>query len=405
MLKNTLPLRQANLVVTILGEVLTQRSSLDKAYARAFSELRLSSSEQAAVTVVTGDLLRRLNLYAALAGIATEEAATAAWSLLCVWHQFYNLPLPECHAAKLFELKRYESHKAAARSQYALWDGCPEWLETLGQAQLGEAWPHERKALSTAPARYLRVNTLKCDMPTLTQRLIDEGVQTRPVKGVPSALEVQNDVSLFRTNAFQDGWFEQQDAGSQLIAPFLHIEPGMRVIDACAGAGGKTLHLAALMQGKGRLLALDTEEWKLENLKQRARRAGAHNIETRPITSSKTIKRLKDSADRLLLDVPCSGVGVLRRNPDAKWKDTAERLPVLTALQADILFRYSKMVKPGGELVYSTCSLLPCENQEQITRFLAQAGEEFELLEERTISPAREGFDGFYMARLKRKPL
>ena len=141
MLKNTLPLRQANLVVTILGEVLTQRSSLDKAYARAFSELRLSSSEQAAVTVVTGDLLRRLNLYAALAGIATEEAATAAWSLLCVWHQFYNLPLPECHAAKLFELKRYESHKAAARSQYALWDGCPECWRPWAKPNLARPGP------------------------------------------------------------------------------------------------------------------------------------------------------------------------------------------------------------------------------------------------------------------------
>ncbi len=133
----------------------------------------------------------------------------------------------------------------------------------------------------------------------------------------------------------------------------------MRVIDACAGAGGKTLHLAAMMQGKGRLLAMDVEEWKLENLKQRARRAGAHNVETRVITSSKTVKRLKESSDRVLLDVPCSGLGVLKRNPDAKWRDTAERLPVLVALQEEILQRYSQMVKVGGLLVYATCSILP----------------------------------------------
>ncbi len=122
----------------------------------------------------------------------------------------------------------------------------------------------------------------------------------------------------------------------------------MRVIDACAGAGGKTLHIAAMMQGKGRLLAMDVEEWKLENLKQRARRAGAHNVETRVITSSKTVKRLKESADRVLLDVPCSGLGVLKRNPDAKWRDTAERLPVLVALQEEILQRYSQMVKSAA---------------------------------------------------------
>jgi 16S rRNA (cytosine967-C5)-methyltransferase len=133
---------------------------------------------------------------------------------------------------------------------------------------------------------------------------------------VETALQVTSDAALFRTQAFADGCFEQQDAGSQLVAAALDVKPGMRVIDACAGAGGKTLHLAAMMQGKGRLLAMDVEEWKLENLKQRARRAGAHNVETRVITSSKTVKRLKESADRVLLDVPCSGLGVLKRNPD-----------------------------------------------------------------------------------------
>ncbi len=404
MLKNTLSLRQCHLVVAILSDVLSQGLPLDRAYARAFSEERLASSELAAITVVTGDLLRRLNLYAALAGIPLDSAATAAWSLLCVWHKFYNLPLPESPAARLFNNREYEANKAIAREQEALWDGCPEWLEALGSAQLGERWPQERRALSAAPKRFLRTNTLKCDETALSQRLSQEGVQTRAVAGVPGALEVLNDVSLFRTNAFQEGWFEQQDAGSQQIARFLQVEPGMRVIDACAGAGGKTLHLAALMQGKGRLLALDVEEWKLENLKQRARRAGAHNIETRLISSSKTIKRLRESADRVLLDVPCSGLGVLKRNPDAKWKDTAERLPVLTALQADILQRYSRMVKPGGELVYSTCSILPCENQEQIAALLAQPDNDFTLVAEQTLSPAQDGFDGFYMARLRRQP-
>ena len=175
----------------------------------------------------------------------------------------------------------------------------------------------------------------------------------------------------------------------------------MRVIDACAGAGGKTLHIAAMMQGKGRLLAMDVEEWKLENLKQRARRAGAHNVETRVITSSKTVKRLKESADRVLLDVPCSGLGVLKRNPDAKWRDTAERLPVLVALQEEILQRYSQMVKVGGLLVYATCSILPEENRLQVDKFLA-ANENFRLRDDHTVSPSETGFDGFYMARIER---
>ena len=173
-------------------------------------------------------------------------------------------------------------------------DGCPTWLEKLGSEQLGEAWPAERAALAWMPKRYLRVNSLKCTREELQAALAKEQVTTIPVEGVDSALQVTSDAALFRTKAFADGWFEQQDAGSQQVAAALEVSPGMRVIDACAGAGGKTLHLAAMMEGKGRLLAMDVEEWKLENLKQRARRAGAHNVETRVITSSKTVKRLKE---------------------------------------------------------------------------------------------------------------
>jgi len=403
MLKNSLTLRQAELVVAVLSDVLGNGSTLDRAYARQFAEVRLAPTEQANIAFVTGDLMRRLNLYTLLAGVSMDEAAVAGWSLICVWHQFYNLPLPPCPAASLFNLKSYESRKATARNLPALWDGCPEWLDALGEEQLGESWAAERRALTQHPKRFLRVNTLKCDQNALTQRLLDERVNVRPVSGIANALEVLNDAALFRTDSFQEGWFEQQDAGSQQIAEFLDVQPGMRVIDACAGAGGKTLHLAALMHGKGRLLALDVEQWKLDNLKQRARRAGAHNIETRLISSSKTIKRLKESADRLLLDVPCSGLGVLKRNPDAKWRDAAQRLPILMALQADILSRYSKMVKPGGELVYATCSILPCENQDQVAKFLEAHQGEFSLVRERVISPAQSGFDGFYMALIRRE--
>jgi 16S rRNA (cytosine967-C5)-methyltransferase len=189
-----------------------------------------------------------------------------------------------------------------------------------------------------------------------------------------------------------------------LVAPLLAPEPGMRVVDACAGGGGKTLHLAALMQSKGQLIALDTLEWKLEALKKRARRAGASNIETRVIENSKVIKRLHGSADRLLLDVPCSGLGVLRRNPDSKWKLSPAQIEQLRATQQDILQRYSPIVRPGGRMVYATCSILPSENEMQVATFLAsEAGKDFRLLEERRILPQDAGFDGFYIALLERR--
>jgi 16S rRNA (cytosine967-C5)-methyltransferase len=155
------------------------------------------------------------------------------------------------------------------------------------------------------------------------------------------------------------------------------------------------------MQSKGRIIALDTEEWKLEELKKRARRAGASNIETRVIESSKTIKRLENSCDRLLLDVPCSGLGVLKRNPDAKWKLNLDFIARVKELQQHILTDYSTLVKPGGMLVYSTCSILPSENEEQVKRFLASHSSQFELVEQKTFLPS-QGYDGFYMARLKR---
>jgi 16S rRNA (cytosine967-C5)-methyltransferase len=174
----------------------------------------------------------------------------------------------------------------------------------------------------------------------------------------------------------------------------------MRVVDACAGAGGKTLHLSALMQGKGMLIAMDNKEWKLKALKDRAKKAGAFNIETRVIDNLKVIKRLKDTADRVLLDVPCSGLGVLKRNFDSKWIDSTQSIMELIEIQESILENYSQMLKVDGYLVYSTCSILPSENQKQIEKFLAK-NPNFILEEDRQIMPS-EGGDGFYMARLKR---
>jgi 16S rRNA (cytosine967-C5)-methyltransferase len=200
---------------------------------------------------------------------------------------------------------------------------------------------------------------------------------------------------------FKEGLFEVQDASSQNVGLFLQIEPGMRVIDACAGAGGKSLHLAALLKNKGRIIAMDVEQWKLDELKKRSRRAGATNIEPRLIDSTKAIKRLHNTADRLLLDVPCSGLGVLKRNPDAKWKLTPEFITSMEKTQQELLESYSSMLKPGGLMVYSTCSLLPAENEKQVEAFLSRHKEQYELVKEKRHWPS-EGFDGFYMALIKK---
>jgi 16S rRNA (cytosine967-C5)-methyltransferase len=224
------------------------------------------------------------------------------------------------------------------------------------------------------------------------------------VKGYPDALILEERQNIFRSAPFKAGLFEVQDASSQLVAASLAVEPGMRVIDACAGAGGKTLHLAALMENKGKIISMDLEEWKLQQTKLRARRNGIDIIERKVIEGSKTIKRLKDSADRLLLDVPCSGLGVLRRNPDTKWKLSPESIAKVQEAQQEILQSYPSMLKKGGQLVYATCSILPSENEQQVKKFLAsEAGKDFDLLEEQKVFSHQSGFDGFYIARMIKK--
>lgn len=285
-----------------------------------------------------------------------------------------------------------------------LLESIPEWLQTLGSQELGEKWEAEIHALNEEAEVVLRVNTLKTTRERLKNLLEADGIRSYLVKGYPDALVLQERQNVFRHPSFKEGLFEVQDASSQLVAASLQVEPGMRVIDACAGAGGKSLHLAALMGNKGKVISMDVEEWKLQQAKLRARRNGVSIFEPKIIEGSKTIKRLKESADRLLLDVPCSGLGVLRRNPDTKWKLSAESIAKVQATQQEILQSYPSMLKKGGQLVYATCSILPSENQEQIKKFLAsEAGKDFELLEDRKVLAQESGFDGFYIARLLKK--
>jgi 16S rRNA (cytosine967-C5)-methyltransferase len=279
----------------------------------------------------------------------------------------------------------------------------PDWMEERLSHELGAAWPAIRATLNVPAKVYLRVNTIKTERRTLKERLGQDGFITEALKSIPTALEMQQRYNVFGMAAFKEGLFEVQDASSQQVAPFLQVEPGIKVIDACAGGGGKTLHIGALMQNKGRILALDVHQWKLDELRKRCGRAGVDVAETRLIEGSKSIKRLANYADRVLLDVPCSGLGVLRRNPDAKWKLSNIEIDRLIVEQQDILVRYASMVKPGGKLVYATCSILPSENEEQVQKFLAVHGEDWTLEEEMKINPAETGHDGFYAARLVRK--
>ncbi|HEY0744130.1 MAG TPA: methyltransferase domain-containing protein [Chryseosolibacter sp.] len=331
----------------------------------------------------------------------TDAKGDDYWKLLAGWCALNGVDLPAWDEFKGVNPRKIRDEEQKARAVRRVRESIPEWLDELGEQELSKLWDKELQSLNEEAQVVLRVNTLKTSKRELHDRLEEEDVITSPIDDFPDALVLEERQNVFGTSAFKDGLFEVQDAASQLIAPFLRIEPGMRVIDACAGAGGKTLHLAALMKNKGRIVAMDVEEWKLDELTKRARRAGVSNMETRFIESSKTVKRLENSADRLLLDVPCSGLGVLRRNPDAKRKLSLEFIEKVKELQQHILNDYCLMVKPGGMMVYSTCSILSSENEKQVKKFLETKADQFELIEEKRTWPS-EGFDGFYMALLKR---
>lgn len=322
------------------------------------------------------------------------------WSLLATWLIWKEIPLPGWDQFKKVNPK---SIQEKLRKEYplAVLESIPDWMDEMGSSELPAQWANEIKHLNQEAEVVLRANTLKEDIYSIQNHLADDGIETTLNHTYKDALILTRRMNVFGSKSFKQGLFEVQDAGSQLIAPFLRVEPGMRVIDACAGAGGKTLHLAALMQNKGRIVAMDTEGWKLDELKKRARRASANNIETKVIENAKTIKRQANTADRLLLDVPCSGLGVLKRNPDAKWKLTPDYVSKVKILQQQILSDYSTMIKSGGMLVYSTCSILPSENEVQVETFL-KANSSFELVDEKHSWPS-EGFDGFYMALIKKK--
>jgi 16S rRNA (cytosine967-C5)-methyltransferase len=385
-------------VIEALDSIFAGKRYADKVIEKVLKQNpKWGARDRRFIAETTYDIVRWYLLFKRI----TEAKGDEYWKLLAAWCILNGVDLPAWDEFRGISATKVKAEEMKARGIRRINESIPDWLDELGEKELGKLWEKELHSLNDEANVVLRVNTLKINRGDLQGRLQEEGVETFTVDEFPDALVLDERQNVFTTQSFKEGLFEVQDAASQLIAPFLKIEPGMRVIDACAGAGGKALHLAALMKNKGRIVALDVEQWKLDELQKRARRAGVSNMEVRFIESSKTIKRLENTADRLLLDVPCSGLGVLKRNPDAKWKLSLDFIEKVKELQLHILNDYCMMVKPGGLMVYSTCSILSSENEKQVQSFLQQHGGRFELVEEKRTWPS-EGFDGFYMALLKR---
>ena len=291
---------------------------------------------------------------------------------------------------------------------------CPDWAEVPLRRRFAEAFAAEMAATLLAPPLDLRVNPVKTTRAAKLKELRGLGLPVEPMRLAAQGIRVKERLSLARIKGLKGGEVEIQDEGSQLVAELVAARPGERVVDFCAGAGGKTLALAAQMENRGHIVACDVNAARLKRAAERLRNAGLHNAETRLLTgeTDKWIKRHKLGFDRVLVDAPCSGTGTWRRNPDARGRAPDLGLEALIALQGRILTSAARLVKPGGRLVYATCSFLIEENEDQVAAFLA-AHPEFELVplgnpatggDMLSLTPLQHGTDGFFAAVMERRP-
>jgi len=302
---------------------------------------------------------------------------------------------------------------------------CPNWLWPRMEALFGAEAEDAARALGAEGGFDLRVNPLAAaDRAAVVAELANASIPAVPTPLSPLGLRLDRRRPIDRIPAFQAGRIEVQDEGSQLAAMLVGAAPGQLVVDYCAGAGGKALALAADMANKGRLLLFDISKARLDRAAVRLRRSGVNNAERRQLVDGdKSVKRLAGKADRVLVDAPCTGTGTWRRNPDAKWRYDAEALAEITVTQRSILERAAAMVKPGGRLIYVTCSILTEENEAIVEGFLAEttafrALPVAEVWAETVaprgggdcpadgpwlrLSPHRHGTDGFFVAVLER---
>lgn len=351
------------------------------------------------------EIIRWQRRYAAM-GQLDPTADDYYWNLVVVWLHTKGMVLPKRDSTSEIEAPFPIQSLDPKTSPRAIFQSIPDWIEDLGVKAFGNSlWAKELQSQNNPAPLSLRANSLKTNAKDL-QNLLQKKYQLTSalVDEVPTALLLEKHQKLTHLDLYKKGFFEVQDLNSQKVADFCLLKPGMFVVDACAGAGGKTLHLAAVMQNSGRILALDPYQKKLDQLEVRRKRNGVRIVEIVKEPIPTFLSKNKTTADRLLIDAPCSGLGVLRRNPATKWHLSPSRLEELKTIQQEILQQYAPLVTRGGALIYATCSILPSENQQQIERFLKSAlGNTFRLEEEKSLFTHNSGGDGFYMARLIKK--
>jgi 16S rRNA (cytosine967-C5)-methyltransferase len=395
-------------IVEGLHHILSKKSTLRSELSRLRTQNRKWGSRDRRLLAETIlDCVRWQRTYAFMGNTKPKEK-NYYWNLLGIWIMTKELELPSWKEFEGLE-KRIDfvplNPKHIDRKTI---QSIPDWLDEKGSEAFGEeVWENEITALNQTAKLVLRANTLKTSATSLQLQLKKEfKIESSLSKENPEALVLDNHQKLEQTKPFQKGRFEIQDGNSQKVAHWVGPEKGMLIIDACAGSGGKSIHLGALMENKGRIIALDNRPEKLKILKERAKRNSVTIIETESAEDSVFFEKHLKKADTVLIDAPCSGLGVLKRNPAAKWHMTPKRIVALEKTQQEIIQKNALLVKPGGILVYSTCSIFPSENENQIQFFLeSEEGKRFRLEKQETFFAHQTGFDGFFIAKMNAEKL
>jgi 16S rRNA (cytosine967-C5)-methyltransferase len=429
------PAARLSAAIEVIDAIEAQRAPAAQALKDWGTSHRFAGSgDRAAIAGLVWDVLRRRASSAyvmeddsprgRLLGMLKVERGmnVEAIAMLCDGGRFAPAPLSEAERSALASRSPDDAPPAIAGDY-------PEWLDPYLTAVFGDDRAAEARAMASRAPLDLRVNTLKAKREKVEASLAHLGA--KPTRWSPVGLRIElgadaRNIGVHAEEDFVKGAVEVQDEGSQLAALFSAAKPGEQVIDLCAGAGGKTLALAALMQGKGRLIATDHDKRQLAPIHERLSRAGVHNAEVRaPKGEADPLADIRASADLVVIDAPCSGTGTWRRNPDAKWRMRPGALDIRLKDQVEVLDRAVPLLKPGGRIAYITCSVLKPENNEQIGAFLKRhasfavvpPSETAGVLWDRAddfaaaalpsaegwlMTPRRTGTDGFFVSILRR---
>ena len=392
-------------IVSCLNDILKQKKALRPSLNQLLKHNRKwGSRDRRLVGESVLEIIRWKRLFTDIGKLDTKSDKYY-WNLLGIWMLKKQIPFQdlECFSEIKTESIDFEFNRKSKTR--AILQSIPDWLDDLGLKNFGKTvWEKEIEKLNDKAPLVLRVNTFKTS-PEKLQNILKKkyDIKSSRTPEFPAALFLDKHQKLNHLELFKQGWFEIQDANSQKVSYFAAPNPGMLVIDGCAGAGGKTLHLANLMHNKGRIIALDPNKKKLKQLIVRIKRNGVRMVTIPDLDYEDILTKYKENADLVLIDVPCSGLGVLRRNPAAKWHMNPSYIEELIKLQQQILQKHSLLVKKGGALVYSTCSIFSNENENQIQKFLkTSVGKSFHIEKEKTLLTHNSMGDGFYMARLIR---